>query len=42
MPDKVKKELIEGIDKCIKEHGQDVQVNSVEDPKCVRNCMCTK
>ncbi|OXA61977.1 General odorant-binding protein 1 [Folsomia candida] len=33
MPSKVRKPLIEGIDKCIKEHGQDVKVK--DDPGCM-------
>jgi hypothetical protein len=33
MPDKVKHKLIDGIDKCIKEHGQNVKVK--DDPGCM-------
>jgi len=33
MPDKVRKPLIDGIDKCIKEHGQNVKVK--DDPGCM-------
>jgi hypothetical protein len=33
MPDKVRKQLVEGVDKCIKEHGE--KVKGKDDPGCV-------